>query len=65
MNLGTTAFPNYSDMDLDGLPPTSQGPGAEDNYFAMAPPGSSMLNPPLPEFNRSADFEVHSPMQTD
>ena len=26
---------------------------------------NALLNPPLPEFNRPADFEVHTPMRTD
>jgi hypothetical protein len=62
MSIG--GFPNYSEMNLGNMPSGSQAM-SDDGYFAMAPPNSSMLNPPLPEFNRSADFEVHTPMQTD
>ena len=38
-----------------------------DEYFSSMSPeeGSTMLNPPLPEFNRTGDFEVHTPMHTD
>ena len=46
-------FPDYDDMSLDGMPNVSQSM-TDGGYFSVAPP--------LPEFNRSADFEVHTPM---
>jgi hypothetical protein len=60
MSIGN--YPDYSEMPVDGLTSVSQGGMSEDGYFTMAPSDASMLNPPLPEFNRSADFEVHTPM---
>ena len=53
-------YPDYDEMSMDGMPQASDG-----GYFSMPAPHPSMLNPPLPEFNRSADFEVHTPMQAD
>ncbi|KAK5085916.1 hypothetical protein LTR05_005205 [Lithohypha guttulata] len=35
-----------------------------DHYFSPAT-DSSMMNPPLPEFNREPEFDVSTPMQTD
>ncbi len=58
MSIG--GFPDYDEMSLDGMNQPSDG-----SYFATAPPNGAMLNPPLPEFNRTADFEVHTPMHTD
>jgi hypothetical protein len=56
-------FHEYTGVQLDCMPPVSRA--MEESYFAMEPADSSMANPPLPEFNRSADFEVHTPGQTD
>lgn len=38
-----------------------------DNYFPPmgADPSSPIMHPPLPDFDRSADFDVNTPMQTD
>ena len=55
--------PGFNNMQMDGLPHSHQGQMA--SYFDMAPQDSTMLNPPLPEFNRSGDFEVHTPMEAD
>lgn len=65
IGLGSSGFPDYPDLQLDEMPPSRQGSMSSDGYFNMAPNDSSMLNPPLPEFNRSANFEVHTPMITD
>lgn len=64
IGLGPPDFQEYTGIQLDCMPLVSQGMD-EDSYFAMALPDSSMVNPPLPEFNRPADFEVHTPLQTD
>lgn len=49
---------NYAQMNFSELPVMA------DNYLPGATQ-NALLNPPLPEFNRPADFEVHTPMQTD
>jgi hypothetical protein len=60
--LGADFLPGFGNMQVDGLPQVSgQLPG----YFDMPTSDSSMLNPPLPDFDRSGDFEVHTPMQAD
>jgi hypothetical protein len=50
-------FPDYQQLNFTGLPPLPD--------FFSSPPGAQMLHPPLPEFNRSAEFEVHTPLPTD
>ncbi|KIX04452.1 uncharacterized protein Z518_05320 [Rhinocladiella mackenziei CBS 650.93] len=42
----------------------SEFPVIPDNFFTE-PTTNQFLNPPLPEFNQSTDFEVQTPMQTD
>jgi hypothetical protein len=54
MSLAAPSFNDYPAMDFSAVP-------AVDNFFT----GASPNHPPLPEFNRPADFEVHTPMQTD
>lgn len=51
-------FAEFSQMDFGNLAVMP------DNFFAGAD-ANPMLHPPLPEFDRSAEFEVHTPMQTD
>ncbi|KIW81968.1 hypothetical protein Z517_04994 [Fonsecaea pedrosoi CBS 271.37] len=48
------------------FPPVNFGslPVMPDNFFAGST-DDEMLHPPLPEFNRSAEFEVHTPAPTD
>ena len=58
MSIG--GYPDYEEMGMDGMPQAGDSDGS---YFSITPDDRSMLNPPLPEFNRSADFEVHTPMQ--
>ena len=53
-------YPNYEEMAMDGMPPSGDSDGS---YFSITPHDRSLLNPPLPDFDRSADFEVHTPMQ--
>jgi hypothetical protein len=48
-------FPQMNFAGLSAMP---------DTYFSGAA-GGSMLHPPLPEFNRSAEFDVHTPLPTD
>ncbi len=50
-------YGDYSQMDYAGLP-------AMDSYFSGTAP-NQLIHPPLPEFNRTAEFEVHTPMPTD
>ena len=54
-------FNDYSPMQMDSMP---QGPMDDDYFSSMSPENPAMIHPPLPEFNRSAEFEVHTPMQT-
>lgn len=56
------AYGEYPQMSMDDMPSISQPPMMPDSYFEH---DSGMLHPPLPDFDRSADFEVHTPMQTD
>lgn len=58
MSMGASNFGDFSQMSFPDL---SMMP---DSYFASANP-NPMLNPPLPEFNRTGEFEVHTPMHTD
>ncbi|KAJ9613188.1 hypothetical protein H2200_003129 [Cladophialophora chaetospira] len=51
-------FTGFQQMGFGGLPALS------DSYFSSTN-ADHMLHPPLPEFNRSAEFEVHTPMQAD
>ncbi|KAK4943063.1 hypothetical protein LTR10_017262 [Elasticomyces elasticus] len=58
MSMGASNYQDYSQMnfpDLQMMP---------DSYFPSAN-HNAMLNPPLPEFNRTGEFEVTTPMQTD
>ena len=57
-----SGYPDHAEMPLDGLPPHNHD---GNDYFSLSTHGQGMLNPPLPDFNRSANFEVHTPMQTD
>jgi len=52
-------FGDFSQMDFSGL-----SAGLPNNFFAGSAP-QHMLHPPLPEFNRTAEFEVHTPLPTD
>jgi len=61
-SLGGGNYGDYSQMAMDGVPPISQAPMMSESYFDHDP---ALLNPPLPDFDRTADFEVHTPMQTD
>ncbi|KIW63807.1 hypothetical protein PV04_08779 [Phialophora macrospora] len=51
-------FADFPQMNFSGLPPLP------DDFFSSSP-AAQMLHPPLPEFNRSAEFEVHTPLPTD
>lgn len=66
-SMNQPSYGEYPHMSLDEMAPISQAPMMADSYFGTL--GSehdpAMLNPPLPDFDRSADFEVHTPMQTD
>ncbi|ETI20865.1 hypothetical protein G647_07208 [Cladophialophora carrionii CBS 160.54] len=53
-----TNFADYQQMHFSGLPTLP------DNFFSNSA-ADPMLHPPLPEFNRSAEFEVHTPLPTD
>ncbi|OCT44526.1 hypothetical protein CLCR_06072 [Cladophialophora carrionii] len=53
-----TNFADYQQMNFSGLPTLP------DNFFSNSA-ADPMLHPPLPEFNRSAEFEVHTPLPTD
>lgn len=55
--LGHT-YGDYSQMDYGGLPVMP------DNYFSGTA-ANQLIHASLPEFNRTAEFEVHTPMQTD
>ena len=55
--LAGQSFGDFNQMNFSGLPALS------DSFFSGS--ADHMLHPPLPEFNRSAEFEVHTPMQTD
>ncbi len=54
MGLAAPNFTDYTPMDFSAVP-------AVDNFFTSTSPN----HPPLPEFNRPAEFEVHTPMQAD
>lgn len=54
MNNSVPNFLDYPQMDYSPLS------AAQDNFFPSTTRGS-MVNPPLPEFNRGAEFEVHTP----
>lgn len=51
-------YPSFSNM------PFEQSEMEHDHYFSPAT-DSSMMNPPLPEFDREPDFDVRTPMQAD
>lgn len=55
-------FDEYPHMQLGDMPSHSEHM-MQDDYFSSLSP--DQMNPPLPEFNRNADFEVHTPMHTD
>jgi hypothetical protein len=61
------SYSEYPQMSLDDMPSISQPTMMGDSYFGSLDPDHDpgMLHPPLPDFDRSADFEVHTPMQTD
>lgn len=54
----------YPHMTIDDLSQMAHD-SAQSDYFTPSHSGSGMLNPPLPDFDRTAEFEVHTPMQTD
>lgn len=57
--LGRQNFGDFTpQMILGGVPPLP------DNYFSGSV-SNHMLHPPLPEFDRTAEFEVHTPLPTD
>ncbi len=51
-------FGDFHQMSFSGLP------ALPDSFFSGSG-ADHMLHPPLPEFNRSAEFEVHTPGQND
>jgi hypothetical protein len=54
MDNGVPSFLEYPQMDYSPLT------AVQDSFFPSTTRGS-MVNPPLPEFNRGAEFEVHTP----
>ncbi|RMZ89454.1 hypothetical protein DV736_g3318, partial [Chaetothyriales sp. CBS 134916] len=60
----TDAFDDYSNMQMNGM---CQQPLTEDYFSSSMSPDEypAIIPPPLPEFNRSAEFELHTPMNTD
>ena len=57
------SYGQYPQVQMEDM---GSGHMMHDDFFSsMSPEDSTMLNPPLPEFNRTGDFEVHTPMQTD
>lgn len=56
--LSSHSFSNYSNMSFD------QAELEHDHYFSPVT-DSSMMNPPLPEFDREPEFDVRTPMLTD
>ncbi|KAL6248377.1 hypothetical protein RBB50_004632 [Rhinocladiella similis] len=59
MAFGNTNFGDFSSqMNFPELP-------LMDNSYFDQSPSQVQAHPPLPEFNRSADFEVQTPMQLD
>ncbi|RMZ85526.1 hypothetical protein DV737_g682, partial [Chaetothyriales sp. CBS 132003] len=60
----TDAFDDFSNMQMSGM---CQRPLAEDYFSSSMSPDEypAMIPPPLPEFNSSAEFELHTPMNTD
>jgi hypothetical protein len=56
-------YGDYPSMTLDEMPPgLDHAQMLNDSYF---PALDAELNPPLPDFDRSGEFDVHTPMQTD
>ena len=55
-------YNDYSQMEMDDM---REGAMVDDYFSSMSPEDPTMLHPPLPEFNRSAEFEVHTPMLTE
>lgn len=55
VDLPPPSYLNYSQLNFGEVPMM------QDNYFTNASQGA-MLHPPLPDFDRSADFEVHTPL---
>jgi len=51
-------FPSFNNMPFD------QSDMEHDHYFSPTT-DSSMMNPPLPEFDREPEFDVRTPMHTD
>lgn len=51
-------FPSFNNVPFD------QSEMEHEHYFSPAT-DSSMMNPPLPEFNREPEFDVRTPMHTD
>ncbi|KIW34280.1 uncharacterized protein PV07_01068 [Cladophialophora immunda] len=56
--LASQNFGDFAPVSFSSLPVMP------DNFFA-GPTDDEMLHPPLPEFNRSAEFEVHTPAPAD
>lgn len=70
-NLGNEFFAQHmSSLNYD-YPQVTLGemsridPAMQNEYFGHSGAGQQMLNPPLPEFDRTAEFECHTPMHTD
>ncbi|KPI39078.1 uncharacterized protein AB675_4568 [Cyphellophora attinorum] len=62
--LNGAAYAEYRSMDLDAM----QGMAQQlipDSYFPGPDAQGSMLNPPLPDFEGSAEFDAHTPMKID
>jgi hypothetical protein len=61
-------YGDYPSMTLDEMPPgLDHAQMMSDSYFPTldSEHDSSLLNPPLPDFDRDGEFDVHTPMQTD
>jgi len=60
-------FGEYGQMQFADMPQITSTAMMQDSYFQSSPTGTdtTMLHPPLPDFDRSADFDVHTPMLTE
>jgi len=59
-------FGEISQLQYDGMSVGSDSMLQDGYYSSLSPENDSVLtNPPLPEFNQTASFDIHTPLQTD
>ena len=65
--MNPSSYNDYRSMSMDDMRPMGQPQMMSESYFSAleSEHGTSMLNPPLPDFDRSVEFDAHTPMATD